>query len=733
MKKLLSSLLVLSGLSALSWAQGVPFTIRAQQGNQVASISNNGSVLFAAPGINRPVASRFTLTYRGAGVASFAVAPEVVGAPGFNVTQVGSFPVNLATGDSYTFEVTYLPSATSQVSAQASLNYRETLQPTTPNGSPIVLNNAITLNLIGTAPDLVISYFLADGNVVPLSNGSTLDFAQVPVNTVTSAIVSITNRGSATGTIQSLALTGETFQLFGLPLLPLSIESGRELRVTVRFTPRAVQEYTGRLALRLGDTDFNINIVGQGVGALVSYQLQLEGQEPTPIEPGVPVNLPEINLEESIIFNVIARNTGNFEAPLSAFSLTPGTGFGLLDAPPLPRTLLPGASFTYIIQYSAAQRPPGPARAILRIGNDVFTLAINVLAGRTTYTYTAGAGDITVPPGNAVNLPPVPLGQPSTITFRVRNSGTTPTSFTSISIPDGRGVFTLLDLPALPFQLQPQEAVEFRVRFQSSTGGFSSAALRIDNAVFPLTASATALGRLPSYRFTPTSSNVEILQQPVISLALTRAYSVDVFGQLNIAVDTETFNADPAVRFSTGGQVIGFTIPAGTTEAVFTTGSRSVRIQTGTVASDIIIIPTFRIANDVVPEEEERNQLRLSIPGIAPRLTSLRIGARSANDLVLQLSGITNTRSLTRLDLELTPAPGITLTSPRLTINLETESRLWFLTEGSRGFGGQVQINVPLNFRITGTTITAAEALAAISATITNERGTSNAINLPLL
>src|SRR5262249_21041982 len=76
-------------------------------------------------------------------------------------------------------------------------------------------------------------------------------------------------------------------------------------------------------------------------------------------------------------------------------------------------------------------------------------------------------------------------------------------------------------------------------------------------------------------------------QQPPLSITLSTPASVDVTGTLTLTFVSSVGGTDDMIRFSNGQRTIAFTIPAGSTNAVFSPANPT--ILTGTVAGTITL------------------------------------------------------------------------------------------------------------------------------------------------
>lgn len=727
---------LLGSLEPAALAQGgFPFTIRVSQPDQISSVANGGSITVNST-IGTPTNLEIELVYRGSGVVNIPRPVEFAGSTAFALESSSPAPAILQNGSSFRFAVQFLPRVSTLVTSQLTLTYTESVTVGTgTNAVTVTTPGFAQLGLFGTAPEFVVSYILpAEQNFVPVANNGVIPIPTTLVNGTSTVVLSIANRGTGAGRVLNIGSSGDSFSLTGLPLLPLNLPSGGELRVNLRFQPRDAGTLAGLLNIGLNTEAFAARLEGLAVRTLLSYELA-QGDRLETLAPASVTSLGEGNPGDTLSAQITIRNGGVFDTAIPSLSLT-GQGFGLVEAPATPVALRPGQAVSFFVNFAFAQ--PGQYRGRLRIGEDLLEFTARVRGSRLLYSYTVGSSNaVTVAPGGTLFFSPLPVGGASDLTLRVRNGGTTPATIISINLADAAGVYRLLDLPTLPLALGVEESLQFRVQFQPRAAGTTNLVLRIDNDSFQLSGTGTgsggtAPGGLPTYRFNRTSGNVAPLEQPLLALTLNEAFDADLTGELLLTQENISFAADPAVRFSNGQLQAPFRIPAGSREAVFATGARQIRMQTGSVAGDIYVSAQFRQIDGTILTDPNAQLLRLTVAPAAPRLLGFA-AATNATGLNLTIAGLVTSRSLRTLDLELKPAPGVNLSNPRLSLNLNAASSLWFGGSASLGFGGSFQMQVPLIFRPAGSNqALPARLVDAVTATLSNEIGASSALEFQL-
>lgn len=720
--------ILLAGWSA---AQQFPFQLRAASGNNVVSIGNGASITFNSS-IGQSQSVIVTATYAGSGSVTVSQAPQIFGSVEFTATLSGKLPLMLQPGDSMSFTIQFKPTVATGASGQFNLPFTETLPPATGN-TPTVISNAINLTLLGGAPSFVLSYILqADLNVVQLQPNGAILFHPTPINTTAQATLNITNTGSAPGQVASIAFTGAAFKLVGLPLFPFSIAAGATLQIGVQYLPTKAGSDTGQVQITFADgTNLTVGLQGSGTSPMFVYEV-VQGDKSTPVLPGGTITLPDTNVGTTGSVVIRVKNAGNGAGTIGSIN-TAGQGFLISGGPLLPKTLQPNDSFTFSVTFTPVQS--GSATSQLAIGADLFNLAGKGLGPQLVFSYVSGGATITLGTNGATSVvfSPVVISQSEQVMFTVQNSGTLATTISNIGIGESKSPYSLSGLPALPVSLGPGKSLSFSIIFAPITTGFSNGTLLVDTTSVGVIGSGTAPPPLPAYTFTGPSGNVAPQSQPSVGLQLSQSYPVAISGVLTLTT-SGSLPSDPAVQFLTGGRTVPFTIPANGTVADFADQGSQILLQTGTVASTIKLTPFFATeAGGVDLTPASPATLQFTVPSSAPVLIAGVEATSSPAGVVLNFTGFATTRTLTTLNVQFTAAPGFSLTTTQVTVDLHEAALLWFQSTNSQGFGGEFTVSVPFNFSGTppkGKTLL--QGIASFSATVSNEVGASNSVQGPI-
>lgn len=734
-----SLVLALLGAGVAS-AQAFDFRLLAIPANgNPATIANGQTINLAATDVGAKVQVTIEATYAGTTQATIAAQPQPLGSTEISVTvpTTETFPLVLTPGQTLTFTVTYSAENASQVSAQVTIPYTE------PSAAGTI-SDAIALLFQGLAPSFTLSYFIdpANGstpNVIPIASGGTITFPATQLNTTAAGGIQIYDIGSGPGAITAISLVSGApfFQLAGLPLIstavPYTITPGTStdpLTIGILYTPTKVETDTGQIAITFADgTTDTVNLSGSGATSSYSYSY-LSGKTSTAVQPGGTIVLPSVPVTtngttpatSSVILT--ATNKGNANGTINSINVTgPFVLTGLLATPP---TLKPGDTESFTITYIPTA--VGTQTGELVVGSDTFTLSATGIGPQLTFSYVAGGMTVPVGSGGAVSFTPIAISESEKVLFTITNSGT---STAIISLISASAPFSLTP-PALPLTLAAGQSTSFGITFTPIATGTATGTLLINNTAIPLNGAGNAPPALPSYTLTGPSGNVSPATQANVSLTLAKSYPVDLNGVLTLTT-AGNFGTDPAVQFSTGSaagnRTVDFIIPANSTSADFVGQGSQILLQTGTVAETVTLTPSFQTPAGVDVTPASPATLQFTIASSAPVLESIQITNAAASSFTLLIVGYSTSRSLGSLNVTFNPASGFNLATTTFPYDLSQVGALWFQSATAQSFGGQFEVTIPFNLSgsvASGETLL--QAIASVSATISNSVGTSNSL-----
>lgn len=712
-------------VAAAGWvhAQGVGSFLISVRDEEGAAQVLSGSVVDVKGRLGQGKDVWVEIQYGGLNRGELAAA-SLTGSADFRFAEALPVPAVLAPGEKAVFRLRYEPTSGARTLAQLAVTAREL----PPEGSGVQPGpfGQILLGLRGAVPDVRFAYAQSTtGNVIGVGDGGVIRIDRAPVKSVTLATVFVLNQGTAAAKLESVEFegTGE-LSLNSLPLLPLDVAAGGSVQFRLRYEPKAVGSHAGVLRMTVDGVTTAVRVEAASEGAEWKYAVaaSLGGEDGAAVEAGGVIDAGEVEIGRRKRVWVRVRNEGIADGVLAGVAVS-GAGWALVD-PPLPQTVVkPGGEVWFGLSVTGVEA--GRQTGRLRVGDETFVLSVMAVGAVLEYSYVAG-GVTLVEVGGQVAVPPAAVSQTTAVEFAVENRGNREARIDSIGV-SGKS-FRVVELPALPLVVAPDERVSFRVEFTPLVPGLNTAVLSVGTAFFNLAGTAADLPELPGYQWEGLSGTVAPMTQGAVGLRLERAYPVTLRGTVTMTVDALSFGADPAVQFSTGGRTVSFTIPAGETRAVFSNGSTSVRLQTGTAAGRIVLTPSFVTEGGIVLTPEQEAPLDLTVPEQAPEVLAARLEA-SLTAVQVVVTGYSTTRSLTKMEVTIRRRTG---KSETFTFDVGPAAQLWYGSAASLSFGGLFSATVP--FTVVGSTDDRnklLEELEGVTVKVTNERGTSAEFSTP--
>jgi hypothetical protein len=678
-------------------------------------LTTGTTITFPSVDINATTSA--TVVIANSGSAAGTVTGIGVTGTGFRLNNPTLLPANVAPGGTLAFAIVFAPS---QIGSSAG-----TFEIDVPAVS-------ITGTLAGATPppNFVLEYIdPSTGNTLPLPNKSTLQFPNTQVGTTATIAILVANTGSGTGSVTAAGLTtGTVFQVVSLAPLPVSVGPSLQLAFGIRFTPLQQQQSSDVLTVTANGQTTTVNLQAQAVQPTYSYQFSSSGGTTTVLAGGTAA-IPDTTVGQTTNVTVTVTNTGLGAGQVTIVGVT-GQGLTVSNVPATPFTLNPGASQQFTLTFAPTQ--PGAVSGRLTFGSDTITIAATGVGPQLLYTYTSGSSAIAVLAGGTVVFTPVSVGSTESLAFSIQNTGTSAATLSSVGLSVPSTVFTVSGTPAPAATLNPGATVSFSIAFSPNNTGNLTATLLVNSSSFTLSGNGTAPPSLPAYSFAGPSGTEQPDQQPDIGLTLASPYPLPLQGTLTLTFNSSVFADDSTIQFANGGRTVNFTIPANATQALFSGNATGVPLQTGTTSGNIVITPSFALADGFNLTPASPNVSTLAIPGLAPQLLTATLSAVTTTSFTVILSGYTTTRVLSHLSVQLTPVQGHSFNPDQLTIDVSSASAAWFQGTSASGFGGSFLAEIPFALSNGSSTANLVQLLQSLSITATNEVGTSSAIVVPI-
>jgi hypothetical protein len=239
----------------------------------------------------------------------------------------------------------------------------------------------------------------------------------------------------------------------------------------------------------------------------------------TIVFPDTTVNVSNPTLSQTNSATFLLQNHSNRSITVNNISSNVGA-FTLSGLPLLPVAIPINQSLTFTINFQPGQLGAATGDLhmdfALRASVD-FSLAGNGVGPVLAYDFITDSGTTTVLANGTLNLPQTNVGDKTTVTMRVRNTGNSDATISFLASSDP--LFALSNVPFLPFTLQAGNAITFTITFAPTLPGTFTARLRIGDSSFNLSgvavgvtltytavvgSASTALGTNGTVIFTPT-------------------------------------------------------------------------------------------------------------------------------------------------------------------------------------------------------------------------------------
>jgi hypothetical protein len=495
-------------------APDVALSYLISPGGALTNLNTGDRITFPSTNVGSSTTAVVNILNRGSG----SVPLQSLTASGSDFQVTGSpAPTTLAAGQQQSFQVVFSPQATGASSGLLTVGFGGT---------------SITFALGGTgaAPDLRISYSFADNNVHTLTDGAAIVFPAVDINATSTAVISVTNQGTGSGSLTGIFVSGAGFQLNGAPQIPAAIPSGQTVRFNLVFAPSRSGSFNGT---------FRIDITGKSVSGTLSASTAASNLTLSYIDPdtsntlslggGSTLSFPNTLVGANSTITLLVANTGAGTGAVNSIALGGlPTGFQLVNLPPFPVNVPPSQQLRFGIRFTPSQ--PLLSTDTLRIDLNGTASTVN-LQGKGTqaqfsYTWTGTAGATPVSPDGTIGLDETAVGQTTSTSITVSNQGLGDGQVAGISVT-GQGL-SLSDLPTVPFTLRPNGSQRFTLNFAPSQPGPVTGRLTIGADTFVVT--ATGIGSRLIYTYTSASSAVPVVENGVVifpPLAVGRTENLD--------------------------------------------------------------------------------------------------------------------------------------------------------------------------------------------------------------
>lgn len=399
------------------------------------------------------------------------------------------------------------------------------------------------------------------------------------------------------------------------------------------------------------------------------------------------------------------RNLGENSVTLTRFRIR-GAGFSLEGHPSIPHVVAPGFNVDFRVRF----RPTGFGTfgAVLEV-NELSLFLIGESPPTAILAIEEEGRPVALSSGQTVVFGRVQRGGRLERRFRLMGPAEAAVSVFVQSVSIGPGVFELSELPSLPLELKPGQAVSFAITYAPVKAGIHQTTLQVDGRSFILEGVAYD-PPLPRPEIRLEQPSYSSAQQGRLSVALASPSPAAGTGELQIEFQpaVQPTGDDPAIVFVNGGsRTLRFTVAEGETAGRFGTEAFAT-FQTGTTAGTITFVA--RLGGYTV-----RSSVTITASPVAVDSGAAR---RTAGGVELEVRGFDNSRSVSEVAFTFFDTGGRILPGQPIRSQVAEPFRDYFQTSGAGGM-----FSLTAAFPVTGD----ASLLGAVEVRFTNSAGVSEA------
>jgi len=366
---------------------------------------------------------------------------------------------------------------------------------------------------------------------------ASLEFGTVTEGTSKTLTATVSNAGTASVTISSVAISSQYFSLSG-PSLPITIAAGQNSTISLVFTPNAAGAFSATVSVTSNASNVSTTLSLSGTG-VANGQLAVN---PTSQSFG------SVAMGSQFNQTVTLTNNGASTVSISQVSAT-GSGFKLSGVTtPIALNTSQSTTFTVAFAPQSIAAASGSVMIMSNASNPALTIP---LSGTGVAAGALGSSPTSLAFGS------LQVGNNQALSGIVTNAGGSSVTISQAGI-SGTG-FTLSGMTT-PVTLGAGQSASFGVSFTPQSAGSASGNVMItSNASNPtLTIPLSGSGTAAVGQLTVTPSTL-VAGSVVVGTSGTASGSLNASGA-SVTVTAATTNNS---QFSVGGLALPITIPAG--------------------------------------------------------------------------------------------------------------------------------------------------------------------------
>jgi hypothetical protein len=338
-----------------------------------------------------------------------------------------------------------------------------------------------------------------------------------------------TGNGKATIPGPPLVFGSTVFTINSSAVTPIVLNNGDTFVFTVQFLPTSGTLVTGQVGLAYSESvpvtatapcpsspgaeicvtsnSVGFNTQGTAPSFVFSYVLQ-STQNAVTLAPGQNIVFPTVPVgtTESATFGV--SNNGSAAGSVTVLSIGGSSAFKFSGIPILPFSVPAGQSLQVQLTYQPTSTAGDVGQIQVAVaGGTPITIGLqgNGTSASLVYQVLQTNPPTTLAPGGTLTLPNTNVGQTSTVSIRVLNTGNASGQVTTLSVT-GPG-FQIVN-PALPQTLAPNASITFTVNFTPAQPVPATGTLTINQDTINL--AATGLGPQLQFSYSVAGTTITI-------------------------------------------------------------------------------------------------------------------------------------------------------------------------------------------------------------------------------
>ena len=320
------------------------------------------------------------------------------------------------------------------------------------------------------------------GTSITVQNGGTLAVTTAVGQTKTVRVTAAYTGSGQVKVSRSPVIYGSAaFTATLVGSLPLTINPGGSLSLDIEFSPTSAVQSGAQLSLPVPETtstttQWTLSLALQGTVPSFSLGYVLPAdQNLIPLQPGGTILFPPSPIGNSVQAGLTIANIGSGAGTITGISIT-GDAFRLSGIPLFPATLSSGLALQVSVLYFPVSVGADSGQISITF-SDSPSIAIDLqgsgVLSNFTYRILQPDPPASVDPGGTVTFADTNIGETSSITVQVTNSGAASSTVSAIAV-SGQG-FQLDNVPVIPKTLAPDSSLTFSVTFSPSVATTTAA------------------------------------------------------------------------------------------------------------------------------------------------------------------------------------------------------------------------------------------------------------------